>query len=168
MKFSLILSVALLARLNAFSPVSQSRQQVVTTTSLNLFGGNKEGGDEKKGPGMMDQIAMFKKAQEIATKKKKLDEELQKEDFTGAAPDDTVTAHLKFVPVSNPMDPNPDYEATRFDFDDAFYDSATAEELSSAITEALKDAYQKTNLKVAETYQSLQTDLMDVMGQKKE
>ena len=38
--------------------------------ALNLFGGKKEGGD--KGPGMMDQLNMFKKAQEMATKKKTL------------------------------------------------------------------------------------------------
>ena len=33
-------------------------------SSLNLFGGKKEGGE--KSPGLMDQMAMFKKAQEMA------------------------------------------------------------------------------------------------------
>ena len=113
---------------------------------------------------MMDQLAMFKKAQEMAQKKKKLDDELTKVDFTGSSSGATVTGTFKYVPISNPMDPNPDYEAVKFEFDDAFFASATPTELADAVKEAIKDGIDKTNMAVAEKYQSLQADLMAAFG----
>src|SRR3569623_1777961 len=81
----------------AFAPMSQ--QPATSTSALHLFGNPKEGGD-KKGPGMMDQLAMFKKAQEMAQKKQKLDEELKKMEFPGASEDGKVKAVFKYVPIS--------------------------------------------------------------------
>ena len=165
-----IVSLALLfTAANAFSVGTQtsvsSISRTTSTTVLNLFGGKKEGNDASiTGPGFMDQMAMFKKAQEMAQKKQKLDEELQKEEFSGQAADGKVKAMLKFVPVKNPMDPNPDYEATKFEFDDDFYASASPEELSKAVTDALIDGIASTNQKVAEKYAVLQQDLMEAMG----
>merc|ERR1719343_397880 len=62
----------------------------------------------------MDQLAMFKKAQEMAKKKQQLDQELAAETFTGGAADGKVTVSCKFAPSKNPMDPQPDYLATGF------------------------------------------------------
>ena len=134
-----------------------------TTTSLNLFGGKKEGG-ENKAPGFMDQMQMFKKAQEMASKKQKLDEELQKETFEGLGAEGKVKATYKFVPVKNPMDPNPDYDPVNFEFDDDFFESASPEKLSAAVEDSIKDAIIKTNARVAEKYAVLQTDLMEALG----
>ena len=159
--FALLLTAA-----NAFSVGSQSSTRS-STTSLNLFGGKKEGGGgDQKGPGFMDQMAMFKKAQEMAQKKQKLDEELTKLDFEGQGADGKVKATFKFVPIKNPMDPNPDYEATKFDFDDDFFESSSPEEIAAAVQESIKDGVEKTNLAVAEKYSVLQADLMDALGQK--
>jgi hypothetical protein len=55
MKFALIALFA--ATASAFSP-QPLMGRICTTTSLNLFGSGGGGGD-KKGPGMMDQLAMF-------------------------------------------------------------------------------------------------------------
>jgi len=116
----------------------------------------------------MDQLAMFKKAQEMAQKKKKLDDELTQVDFFGESPDGKVKGTFKYVPISNPMDPNPDYEAVKFEFDDAFYESATPAELSAAVKAAIMDGIEKTNTAVAAKYQTLQEDLMAAFGGKKE
>lgn len=138
-----------------------------TSTSLNLFGGGKkDGGGAKKGPGMMDQLAMFKKAQEMAQKKNKLDQELAKMDFEGTAEDGKVIVKFKFIPTSNPMEPNPEYEAQSFEFDDAWYESASPEELSTAVQDAIKAGIEATNQAAAEKYQALQGDLLDAFGGK--
>ena len=147
---------------SAFAPQSAPTQQ---STQLNLFGGGKKQGGESKGPGMMDQLAMFKKAQEMAQKKNKLDEELAKEEFVGEAADGKVKGKFKFVPVKNPMDPNPDYEAKAFEFDDEWYESASPEELSTAVKEAINDGIEKTNAAVVAKYQALQGDLMQAFAQ---
>jgi YbaB/EbfC DNA-binding family len=136
-----------------------------SSTALNLFGTKKESGD--KGPGFMDQMAMFKKAQEMASKKQKLDEELKLETFEGVSSNGKVKASFKFVPVKNPMDPNPDYDAISFDFDDEFFQSASPEELSAAVTESIADGIAKTNVAVAQKYAVLQADLIDALGQGK-
>ena len=137
-----------------------SRQTASTKSScLNLFGSGGDKGD-KKGPGMMDQLAMFKKAQEMAQKKQKLDEELKKMTFEGVV-EGKVKATFKYVPISNPMDPNPDYEATSFEFDDAFFESASPDEIAAATKEAVFDGIANTNKAVAEKYSQLQGDLME-------
>lgn len=137
-----------------------------TSSSLNLFGGggNKDKGNS--GPGMMDQLAMFKKAQEIATKKRKLDEDLQKMIFTGASSNNHVTVTMKYVPVLNPMDPNPEYESTKFDFDDEYYNTVSTDDLAKDVEEAIASGIEATNKMVAEKYSTLQSDLMEALGGK--
>ena len=109
----------------------------------------------------MNQLAMFKKAQEVAQKKKKIDEELAATPFEAATADGKVKASFKYVPVMNPMDPNPDYEAVSFTFDDAFYESASNEDLAKACQEVVLNGIKEINEAVAQKYQALQTDLME-------
>jgi DNA-binding protein YbaB len=161
MKLSTASLLLVLSTASAFAPIPTPTQQ---STRLNLFGGGKSGG-EKKGPGMMDQLAMFKKAQELATKKNKLDQELATMEFAGTGADGKVKAAFKFVPVTNPMDPNPDYEAVSFDFDEEWYEAASPEELSAAVKEAIDSGIEDTNKAVQEKYQVLQGDLMGAFQQ---
>ena len=137
-----------------------------SSTTLHLFGGGAKEGGEKKGPGMMDQLAMFKKAQEVAQKKKELDTELAKMDFQGTGADGKVKATFKYNPSTNPMDPNPEYEVKSFDFDDEFYSSSSPEEIADAVEAAIMDGIENTNKAVADKYEVLQTDLMEAFGQK--
>jgi DNA-binding protein YbaB len=178
MKFSLSI-VALLVSASAvaaFAPNLPAASSTTTRTpssssSLNLFGsgggGDAAAGGDKKAPGMMDQLAMFKKAQEMAQKKAKLDEELKTQDFSGEAADGKVKASFKYVPVTNPMDPNPDYEAMSFEIDSDYFESATAQELSQAVKACILDGIETTNQAVAEKYAVLQSDLMEAFGQNK-
>ena len=160
MKLSTIsMLLAFSATTDAFAPQLSSTQH---STRLNLFGGGDK--SAKKGPGMMDQLAMFKKAQELAKKKNDLDKELSEMEFKGTAEDGKVTAYFKFIPVKNPMDPQPDYEAQKFEFDDDWFEAATPEEISSAVKASIDDGFAKTNDAVAEKYQALQGDLMGAMG----
>lgn len=161
--YQVILLLCLLISSEAFTASSTSRTKIIIPSQLNLFGGGNKGDGEAKKPGMMDQLAMFKKAQEMAQKKQKLDAELQKMDFQGIA-EGKVNVAIKFVPVSNPMDPNPDYEATSFDFDETWFDSASPEEISEAVKAALQDGIDKTNVAVAQKYSILQEDLMAALG----
>lgn len=163
MKLSIFGIVALTAQSAlAFAPSCTTSSP--SSTALHLFGGKKEGGEGGGAGGMMNQLAMFKKAQEVAQKKKKLDEELMAMSFDAEAADGKVKATFKYVAVSNPMDPNPDYEAVNFAFDDAYYESASTEELAKACQEAVMSGIETINLAVAEKYQVLQKDLMEAFG----
>jgi len=167
MKFvSIASALVLVAQTSAFAPSSRHQS---TSSALHLFGGgDKKGGDAAKagGPGMMDQLAMFKKAQEMAQKKKKLDDDLMKMDFVGQSDNGKVKGHFKYVPISNPMDPNPDYEAVKFDFDDEFYESSSPSEIAAAVKAAINNGIEITNQAVAEKYQTLQADLMEAFAKK--
>jgi YbaB/EbfC DNA-binding family len=172
MKSSLIIA-SLVSSTFAFAPTLTPSKSAFNTvsSSLHLFGGGNKGGDSEKkgGPvGMMDQLAMFKKAQEMAQKKAKLDEELKQVTFSGASRDGKVKATFKFVPITNPLDPNPDYDPASFEFDDDFYGSASPEEIAAACKEAIIDGIEKTNIAVAEKYQVLQADLAEAFGQGKQ
>ena len=59
----------------AFSTSRTAAATLRQSTTLNLFGSKPKdsNSDAAKQPGMMDQLAMFKKAQELAQKKKKLE-----------------------------------------------------------------------------------------------
>ena len=163
MKLSLLLSALLVSQASAFTAPLQPTS-VKSTSALNLFGGGNKSDAEKKGPGMMDQLAMFKKAQEMASKKKKMDEELQKLNFEGASADGKVKGTFKFMPIVNPLDPAPDYEATSFEFDEAFFEAATPAEIAAASKSAIEDGLEKINAAVAEKYATLQADLMEAFG----
>ena len=156
-------ATCMLAASSAVSAFSTQRP-TQTSTALNLFGKGGGSGGDKKGPGMMDQLAMFKKAQEMAQKKAKIDEELKKMDFSGTAADGKVVASFKYVPVQNPIDPNPDYEAVEFKFDNEFYESASPEEISAAVKESILNGIEETNKIVAEKYAVLQESLMEALG----
>jgi hypothetical protein len=169
MKFSVLsLLLAVVGSTSAFAPQSTHVSSSTSSTQLHLFGGgnrNKDaGGGGAAAPGMMEQMAMFKKAQEMAQKKGKLDAELAKIEFSGLAADGKVTATFKFIPTQNPMDPNPDYNANGFVFDDEWYAAASPEDLSAAVKEAIENGIKNTNDAVALKYQALQGDLMAAMG----
>lgn len=104
----------------------------------------------------------------MATKKKKLDEELKKEPFEGSGADGKVKAKIKYNPIMNPMDPNPDYEVTSFEFDDAYFESSSAEEISAGVKEAIMKGVEATNEAVQKKYATLQSDLMEAFDVKKE
>lgn len=163
MKLSVFGIVALAApSALAFAP-SLTTSSPPSSTALHLFGGKKEG--EGGGPGgMMNQLAMFKKAQEVAQKKKKLDEELMAESFEAEAADGKVKATFKYVPVANPMDPNPDYEAVNFAFDEEYYESTSPEDLAKACQEVVKSGIEVINKAVSEKYAVLQKDLVEAFG----
>mmetsp|Transcript_24049 Transcript_24049/g.51129 ORF Transcript_24049/g.51129 Transcript_24049/m.51129 type:complete len:164 (+) Transcript_24049:110-601(+) len=163
MKISVFVAAMAIGGATAFAP-----NPTITSSSasqLNLFGGGSKDG-EAKGPGggMMDQLAMFKKAQEMAQKKQKLDQELASESYSGSAADGKVTVSCSFSPSKNPMDPQPDYKATGFDFDADWYEAASPEDLSTAVKEALMDGIDKTNEAVKEKYKLLEEDLKNLQN----
>jgi hypothetical protein len=168
MKFSVLSLSLLLAVADSTSAFAPQSPTCTHASQLHLFGGgnrNKDaGGGGAAAPGMMEQMAMFKKAQEMAQKKGKLDAELSKMEFSGSAADGKVTATFKFIPTQNPMDPNPDYNAQGFAFDDEWYAAASPEDLSTAVKVAIEDGIKNTNDAVALKYQALQGDLMAAMG----
>ena len=160
MKLLILLSSLFAGQTAAFTASSSS--STLGTTALNLFGGNKDG--EKKGPGFMAQMEVFKKAQEMAVKKKKIDEGLAAMSFEGVSLNGKVKGKFKFVPITNPMDPNPDTEAVSFEFDDEFFESADPSEIATAVEEAVEDGIQKTNTLVFEKYKDLAKDVQDALG----
>ncbi|GFH45058.1 hypothetical protein CTEN210_01532 [Chaetoceros tenuissimus] len=165
MKLSVI-SVALLASgASAFAPSINARTS--STTSLNLFGGKKSGGDEGKGGpmgGMMDQLAMFKKAQEIAKKKNDLDKEIAQMDIIGSAADGKIKVTVQYVPAQLPANPSPGYDATKIDIDEDYLSEVSCEDLNAALVEALRDGETAATKVVAEKYQSLDKELSGILG----
>jgi len=129
-------------------------------TSLNLFGGKKEGGE--KGPGMMDQLAMLKKAQEVASKKMALDKELAQIEHVGEDADGKVTITVKYVPPP-PMQ-QPSYEPAGCNIDEEYLAAASTEDLSAAVADAIQDGYKKATIATAEKMQSLTEELSKIMG----
>lgn len=163
-----LLAFAVAHSASAFAPSAVSSSSSATT-ALHLFGGGNKGkegggGDGGKGPGMMEQMAMLKKAQEVAQKKKKIDEDLAKKTFDGESSNGKVKGVFKYVPVSSPMDPNPEYEATSFAFDDEFFESALPEELSAACKETILNGITSVNMAVAEAFEPLNAEVMGMMG----
>lgn len=165
MKLSVI-SVALLASgASAFAPSINARTS--STTSLNLFGGKKSGGDEGKGGpmgGMMDQLAMFKKAQEIAKKKNDLDKEIAQMDIIGSAADGKIKVTVQYVPAQLPANPSPGYDTTTIDIDEDYLSEVSCEDLGAALVDALRDGETAATKIVAEKYQSLDKELSGILG----
>lgn len=163
MKFSLIVAAALLTGAIAFAPPS-----IVTrkNTSLNLFGGQKDGG-EGKNPmaGMAQQMEMFKKAQEIAAKKKEIDSEVAKLDIKGKSENEKVVASVKIVPGTNPMSPTPDFQVTAIDIDDDFFESSPTEDLGKSVVESIQDGEKNAIAGMNEKYAILSEDLQKMMPQ---
>lgn len=166
MKLSLCVTVtAMASSASAFSPSFVGTK----ATALNLFGsGSKPEGDAagKAGPmaGMKEQMEMFKKAQEIASKKKTIDAEVAKLDITGASENGKVTSTVKIIPGSNPMSPAPDFSVTAINFDDDFFESAAPEDLSTSAVEAVREGEKKAIEEMNAKYASLASDLQGMMA----
>jgi DNA-binding protein YbaB len=136
------------------------------STSLNLFGSKPKdpNSDAAKQPGMMDQLAMFKKAQEIAQKKKKLDDELANETITGTAADGNIEITVKYIPPQLPANPTPGYEAAAVNINEEYLSQVTSEDLSVALVEAIRDGEKKASERVGEKYKELEEDMKGIMG----
>lgn len=167
MKISVLAFACLASTASAFSP-SPMASRSSNTAALNLFGGKKDGaapgGDKGGMGGMMDQLNMFKKAQEIATKKKAIEEELQLLSFEGKSENEKVTVSMKYLPSSNPMDPQPEFEVQGFSFDDEWFESADTAQLSEAIADAYRAGISATMLGSEEKFKTLAADLQAMMG----
>ena len=114
--------------------------------------------------GMMNQLAMFKKAQEIASKKQAIEKELQLLSFDGTSSNGKVTASMKYLASPNPMDPQPEFEVQGFTFDDDWYAQAATEQIALAVTEAYRAAVQATMLGSEEKFKVLAEDLKAMMA----
>mmetsp|Transcript_3367 Transcript_3367/g.4927 ORF Transcript_3367/g.4927 Transcript_3367/m.4927 type:complete len:170 (+) Transcript_3367:114-623(+) len=147
--------------------VSSSRQATATSSSsstrLGLFGGGGKDG-EKKGPNMMDQLAMFKKAQEVASKKQDIDKEIANLDIVGNAADGKVTAQLKYLPPQA-MNPTPTSEISSVTIDQAYFDDVSCEDLGTALVEAIRDGEKNLFGVVNEKYEALGKELQDNLKQ---
>jgi DNA-binding protein YbaB len=134
-----------------------------SSTARSLFGGKKDG-DGKKGPGMMDQLGMLKKAQEVAGKKMAMDKELGKVDFVGESAGGKIKITVKYVPPL-PMQ-QPSYEATVFDIDEGYLNDpeTDAETLSADLSAAVKEAYRTATEQVTIKLTELTKELSAIMG----
>ena len=145
------------------------QQTTQSSTSLNLFGSkpkdpNAPQGQDAGGPGMMDQLAMFKKAQELAQKKNELDKEIQAEKIVGKAADGNIEITIQYVPPQLPMNPSPGYEATGVDIKQEYLDSVSADDLGVALVEAIRDGEKAATELVAEKYKALEGEMQKIMG----
>ena len=107
---------------------------------------------------------MFKKAQEIASKKAELDKELSKENIVGNAADGKISITVQYVPPQLPMNPTPGYEAKAVDIDEEYLKEVSSEDLSAALVEAIRDGEKNAMEKVAEKYKSLEEDMKGILG----
>ena len=172
MKLSVCTSALLVASATAFSPSSVGRSATCSTaaasssSALHLFGGGNKGGGEAKGPGagMMDQLAMFKKAQEVASKKAELDKELQQTDIVGLAAEDKIKVTVKYIPAQLPANPNPGYDVVAIDIDEGYLADVACEDLNEALVEGIRAAETKATQMVAEKYQALQDDMQQMLA----
>ena len=161
MKLSLLSTALFISSASAFAP-SFSR---TTSTSLNLFGGKKEGGDDKGAMGgMMDQLAMFKKAQEIAKKKQDLDKEIAEMEIIGSAADGKIKVTVQYIPAQLPTNPSPGYDAVAIDIDEEYLNDVASADLSAALVEALRSGEECATKIVAEKYQTLDKELSGILG----
>jgi hypothetical protein len=164
MKTSVLALTILVSSATAFAPSPVACRSA--GAALNLFGGKKEGGEKGAVGGMMDQLAMFKKAQEIATKKQAIEKELQLLTFDGKSTNEKATVSMKYVPSLNPMDPQPEFEVQSFTFDDEWYASAAPDDIAAATAEAYRAGVQATMLGSEEKFKVLAEDLKAMMAGK--
>jgi DNA-binding protein YbaB len=157
----LLLATVSLVSVNGFVLLPVVKNSSFSTTKLSLFGGKKESGD-KKGPGFLDQMAMLKKAQEVAMKKMAMDKELSQISFVGeGGAGGKVKATVKYVPPP-PMQ-QPSYEGSAITIDETFLQSSNVDELGEAITEALSNAYQKASSEVTTKMTEFAFQMQDMM-----
>ncbi len=161
MKLCIVSTALLISGANAFAPALNAR---TTSTSLNLFGGKKEGGDGGGMGGMMDQLAMFKKAQEIAKKKQDLDKQIADMEIIGSAADGNIKVTVQYVPAQLPANPSPGYDAVAIDIDEEYLNEVSCEDLGLALVDALRNGEESATKVVAEKYQSLDKELSGMLG----
>uniref|UniRef100_A0A7S1BEQ4 Nucleoid-associated protein n=1 Tax=Corethron hystrix TaxID=216773 RepID=A0A7S1BEQ4_9STRA len=143
---------ALLATLSpmvmGFAPVPFCRSATFkSSTSLNLFGGKKDG-EKGGGGGMGDMMENFKKAQEIGKKTQALQAELAECSIDGTGADGKVTVTI-----------NGQQKPKSVDIDEGYLGSAGAEELSTELTKAFQDAHTKSMALMTEKMQALYGEL---------
>lgn len=165
MKLSILSSALIISCASAFAPSSVTRT-TTTTTSLNLFGGKKEGGGDAKAGmgGMMDQLAMFKKAQELAQKKNEIDKEIAEMEIIGSAADEKIKITVQYVPAQLPVNPSPGYDTVSVDIDEGYLNEVSSEDLSAALVDAIRSGEAKANEVVAEKYKTLEADMAGMLG----
>lgn len=112
----------------------------------------------------MDQLAMFKKAQELSQKKIEIDKELANEKIVGTAADGNVKVTIKYVPPQLPVNPTPGYEAAEVDIDEAYLGSVSAEDLSASLVEAIRNGEAKAADLVGQKYKVLEEAMKSIMG----
>ena len=164
MKVSLLSTSLLIGSIQAFAPNFAAR---TSTTQLNLFGGKKEGGDDSSGGGMggmMDQLAMFKKAQEIASKKNNLDKEIAEMEIIGSAADGNIKVTIQYIPAQMPTNPSPGYDAVNVNIDENYLEGASCEELGEALVNAIRDGETAATKIVGEKYKVLEEEMQAMMG----
>jgi len=161
-----------------FSPYT-SNYEAFITTSRNLFGGRKNGSNtdkegildqlfggkkvEKKSK-MLDQLSMFKKAQQIAQKKDAIDKELAKLDIVGKAADGRIHVTIRYLPPCMPTSPSPGYDTIAVNIDDEYFKVVPCDELSRALENAIRDGETKANNIVAKKYRALDSDMGNFLG----
>ena len=112
----------------------------------------------------MDQLAMFKKAQEIAKKKQELDKEIAAMDIIGTAAGGKIKVTVQYVPAQLPTNPSPGYDAVAIDIDEEYLKEVSSVDLSAALVEALRDGETSATKIVAEKYQTLDKELGAMLG----
>ena len=164
MKIQVFSAALLLSGVNAFSPSFVPRSAVAQTsaTELNLFGGKKDKKEGGGGPGMMDQLAMLKKAQEIASKKMAIDKELAGMEHIGTDADEKVTIVVKYIAPA-PMQ-QPGYEPTSVKIDEEWMKSASTDDLNAALSAAMLSGLKSATENTAEKMQALTAELGEMMG----
>eukprot|EP00571_Detonula_confervacea_P015687 CAMPEP_0172297738 /NCGR_PEP_ID=MMETSP1058-20130122/653_1 /TAXON_ID=83371 /ORGANISM="Detonula confervacea, Strain CCMP 353" /LENGTH=181 /DNA_ID=CAMNT_0013006923 /DNA_START=30 /DNA_END=575 /DNA_ORIENTATION=+ len=139
-----------------------------TSTTLNLFGSKPKSDDSAGGPpaqpGMMDQLAMFKKAQELASKKNAIDKELAEEKIIGTAADGNIKITVQYIPPQLPANPSPGFESDGVEIDADYLESVSAEDLSASLVDAIRDGESKASEIVQQKYKVLEEDMKAIMG----
>ena len=162
---TVLLAASSATAFSASRPLIQTAQS--SSTSLNLFGSKPkdESADAAKQPGMMDQLAMFKKAQELSQMKNDIDKELAEEKITGSAADGNIEITVKYVPPQMPTNPSPGYEASDVTINEEYLASVSAEDLSSDLVEAIRAGEKSAMDLVGEKYKALEGQMKEIMGQ---
>merc|ERR1719223_1843239 len=114
--------------------------------------------------GTMDQLAMFKKAQELASKKNDLDKEIAEMEIIGSAADGSVKVTIQYVPAQMPTNPSPGYDAIGVDLDETFLESSSCDELSEALVNAIRDGEMAATKIVGEKYKVLEEEMQGMMA----
>merc|ERR1712129_442106 len=106
---------------------------------------------------------MFKKAQELAQKKSGIDKELAEETMLGTAADGKIEITINYIPPKLPMNPTPGYEATDVSIDEEYLGEVSAEDLSTALVDAIRDGEKTATELVGKKYKVLEEAMKEIM-----